>query len=120
MVNLFKTKFVEKNKNIIFALIICFVITVLAVSGLYVCPYRFVLGIPCPCCGMTRALKAVISGNISKSFEYHPMWPIAVVGVVIHVLCEFKIIIISKKWSYIGLYFIAISLIVCYIFRMFW
>ena len=39
------------------------------------CPMRTVLGIPCPGCGMTRAVCAVLAGDVSSAFSHHPLWP---------------------------------------------
>ncbi|MCF0146109.1 MAG: DUF2752 domain-containing protein [Eubacterium sp.] len=37
------------------------------------CPLRYVFGIPCPGCGMTHALGAFLTGDLSASLSYHPM-----------------------------------------------
>lgn len=38
------------------------------------CPIRFVLGIPCPGCGITRALFSAVSFDFGMAFAYHPLW----------------------------------------------
>ena len=38
------------------------------------CPIRFALGIPCPGCGITRALLSAITFNFEMAFAYHPLW----------------------------------------------
>ncbi len=58
------------------------VLAVLAVAFLYVvlhftgigCPIRFMTGISCPGCGMTRALFAAATFHFRKAFAYHPLW----------------------------------------------
>jgi hypothetical protein len=37
------------------------------------CPVRTLLQIPCPGCGMTRALKCLLQGDLAGSFAMHPM-----------------------------------------------
>lgn len=39
----------------------------------YHCPLRAITGIPCPGCGMTTALKQLLSGEVQASFHTHPM-----------------------------------------------
>lgn len=40
------------------------------------CPTRLVLSVPCPTCGMTRAARAVLSGDFQTATALHPLWPI--------------------------------------------
>ena len=37
------------------------------------CPLDYLLGIPCPCCGMTRAFKSMVSLDLMASLSYHPL-----------------------------------------------
>jgi hypothetical protein len=36
------------------------------------CPLRTVTGIPCPFCGMTRGVTALVHGHVSAAFAYNP------------------------------------------------
>jgi hypothetical protein len=36
------------------------------------CPLRTVTGIPCPFCGMTRGVTALVHGQVSSAFSYNP------------------------------------------------
>ena len=38
------------------------------------CVFLYFLGIPCPGCGMTRALAAVLRGDAASAFSFHPLW----------------------------------------------
>lgn len=37
-----------------------------------VCPLRETTGIPCPFCGMTRAVTAAVRGDLAASLRYNP------------------------------------------------
>ncbi len=55
---------------------------VLAVITLYIaffatgigCPIKFITGISCAGCGMTRAYLALLRLNFSEAFHYHPLF----------------------------------------------
>ncbi|HKA92485.1 MAG TPA: DUF2752 domain-containing protein [Acidimicrobiia bacterium] len=36
------------------------------------CPLRTVTGVPCPFCGMTRGVTALVHGQVSAAFSYNP------------------------------------------------
>ena len=38
------------------------------------CPIRYVTGIPCPGCGLTRAYWAVLHLDFAAAFSYHPLF----------------------------------------------
>jgi hypothetical protein len=39
-----------------------------------VCPMRLVLHAPCPSCGLTRAFRAVLQGDLATATRMHPLW----------------------------------------------
>jgi hypothetical protein len=45
---------------------------VLPVHPPSVCPLRTTTGIPCPFCGMTRAVVAAVHGHLGASLRYNP------------------------------------------------
>ncbi len=49
-----------------------------------VCGFKALTGLPCPGCGMTRALSSLLVGDVSSAFYFHPLVFVllAVVGVV--------------------------------------
>lgn len=47
------------------------------------CPIRFVTGIPCPGCGMTRAWLSLLSGNEAAAFAFHSLFLLAPVSVAL-------------------------------------
>lgn len=46
----------------------------LLVLALVGCPVKFLTGISCPCCGMTRAYLSALRLDVVTAFTYHPMW----------------------------------------------
>ncbi len=49
------------------------VYAVLAAIG-HGCPIRFVTGIPCPGCGLSRAYLALLKLDFAGAFHYHPLF----------------------------------------------
>ena len=57
------------------------IITIAAVAGFYLilfsqgitCPIKYVTGISCACCGMTRAWISLAGGDLQRAFSYHPL-----------------------------------------------
>jgi hypothetical protein len=37
-----------------------------------VCPFRLATGLPCPTCGSTRALAALVAGHLARSLALNP------------------------------------------------
>ena len=37
------------------------------------CPFRLLTGYPCPGCGISRSIGALIQGNVSLSLSLHPL-----------------------------------------------
>ena len=45
------------------------------------CPIKYVTGISCPGCGMSRACFSAVRGEFADAFAYHPLWvalPVAI------------------------------------------
>ena len=41
-------------------------------AGVPVCLFRALSGLPCPGCGLTRALSSLVQGHPAAAFSYHP------------------------------------------------
>ncbi len=74
-------------------------IFLVAALGFYKCPLDFVFGIPCPMCGITRALLSVFRGDFGKAFYYHPLWPLFPLAVILYVLYSLRIIRVSRRFA---------------------
>lgn len=46
------------------------------------CPFRWATSLPCPFCGMTRGLAALLHGRIVEAIEHHPFSPLALAGIL--------------------------------------
>ncbi len=57
------------------------VIAVIAIANALfgrICPSRFLLGIPCPGCGLTRAFVLLFQGKIVEATIMHPYWIVVI------------------------------------------
>ena len=42
------------------------------------CPMRVLLHVPCPTCGVTRATRLALHGDLSGATHMHPLWMLVV------------------------------------------
>ncbi len=81
------------------------------------CPLRYLTGIPCPGCGMTRAALALLRLDFADAFSWHPM----IFAIVPYALVT-GILLLTKKTSLHRLLPSAIVLAGCmvivYVIRM--
>jgi len=83
-----------------------------------VCISSLIVGIPCPGCGITRAAKYLLTGQLRKSFEMHPLLILVIIGIILYfVLIKFsqKARLIINTYAIICL----IIFIIFYIYRMY-
>ena len=65
------------------------------------CPIRALLGIPCPGCGMTRALLCLLRLDFAAAFSYHKMfWSVPLLYLCF--LCDGRLF--PQKWQNALLY----------------
>ena len=79
------------------------------------CPIKYLFGISCPGCGMTRATVSALFGDIAMAFTYHPMWIILPPSLIIFIL-----LYIYEMNKQLEVFFIAFAsaLIITYIIRI--
>jgi hypothetical protein len=41
-------------------------------AGIQICFFRYLTGLPCPGCGLTRSLSCILHGDFARGYEYHP------------------------------------------------
>jgi hypothetical protein len=56
------------------------------------CPLRATTGIPCPLCGMTRAVVAAVRGDVGASLRYNP-------GGVLLVALAVVVAVVGWRWE---------------------
>ena len=68
----------------------CLLKTLLAVAVAFLfafgCPIYEITGILCPCCGVTRAWLAFLTGQFYLAFQYHGLFPLIPLIGVLYVL----------------------------------
>lgn len=106
-----------KEKNELLYLTLCLTVYLALTSLLNItCLIKYITGVSCPGCGMTRALKSLIVFDFSKAFYYHPLVffiiPIAVLLLVFTVNKMYK----TRK---IFITFTATLFMVVYAYRLF-
>ena len=80
------------------------------------CPIKFITGISCAGCGMSRAWMAFLQLDIAKAFEYHPLFWLVPIAVIV-LLCKSKINIKIYK---IIIFTIIIMFAIVYMSRLIW
>ncbi len=43
--------------------------------SLWFCPFRAIAGLPCPGCGLTRAVSSLVAGRWEDALQFHPFVP---------------------------------------------
>lgn len=64
-------------------------VAVMSVTGIG-CPIKYLTGISCAGCGMTRALLCALSLNFEEAFAYHPLWAALIPVCVMLAVLEIK------------------------------
>ena len=76
-------KIFKDYSSAVFAVLIIVLFYLLLFCLGITCPIKFLFGISCPGCGMTRAWLHVLRFDFLGAFSYHPLWiclPLFVVG----------------------------------------
>lgn len=103
-----------KKNDVFFMVIVIFALYVfLAVLGIG-CPIKFLTGISCAGCGMTRGWKALLHLDVQKAFFYHPLFWTPPVIVVLFALKNK----INVKIYKACLYIIILAFLIVYLCRI--
>lgn len=79
------------------------------------CPIKFLTGISCAGCGMTRAWTALLHLDFKTAFYYHPLFLLPFVFLIIYIFKEQ----INKKIFNILIFTICALFVIVYIYRLF-
>ncbi|MCR4843026.1 MAG: DUF2752 domain-containing protein [Eubacterium sp.] len=79
------------------------------------CPIKYVTGVSCLGCGMTRAWLAVLRLDFSAAFYYHPLFWLVPIGVVWFVYRRR----IPKKVYNAGVFTFCALFVIVYVVRLF-
>lgn len=96
---------------------IILVLGFVTISGIG-CPFRFLTGIPCAGCGMTRAYWSLLSLDFKQAFYYHPLFGTIPLLLFLFILKETKRL--KEGIFYAFLILIGILFFVVYILRLFY
>ena len=79
------------------------------------CPIKFITGISCPGCGMSRACISALRFDFASAFHYHPLW--IMIPFAAALLIVFKAMKKQKLFN-ITLYICAAVMLVTWLCRM--
>ncbi len=105
----------KNNKRIIFIVLISIAIWIILLKLFSnctgtICLIRGTIGVPCPTCGMTRAIKSFIRLNIEDALYYNPLFFMPFILILVSIF--------KRKYIKVTATICAITLIIVYIFRM--
>ena len=81
------------------------------------CLWVLLFGIPCPFCGLTRAVGSLCTLNVTQAFALHPLWPLLPVGLILFGLWRYRFPRLKLVWwLFVGLS--AAAFIAVYVWRM--
>lgn len=83
------------------------------------CPMLLITGIPCPGCGMSRALLLLLMGHPAESVKMHPLAPL-VLAILFYV--GWNRYVIGRKSKMITFFIVigVVLLVICYLIRMYY
>lgn len=112
-------KFIKNKKisallSVLSAALLYFFLVIISGSDSF-CYIKIVTGIPCPGCGMTRALFSFLSLEFSKAFFYHPLFPLVLIFPFMFIFRKNRLVNRinknSKFWQAILVLFVSLWLI---------
>ena len=105
---------VKKHSNKVLAGIIACSLSI--VYAIYGCPIKYITGISCMGCGMTRAFLAAGKMHFVEAYHYHPLWPLVIVWIPLYIFRKK----INKNLFNVLIGITVIAFVVVYLYRMFY
>ena len=90
----------------------------IVIGAIYIlihCPIKYITGIACPGCGMTRAYISLLKLDVAKSFYYHPLWPIPIMYLFVYYFFRNK----NRKVYNFFVCIVIMLFILVYFYRLF-
>jgi hypothetical protein len=109
--------FLKKHGSAVFACLLIIGLYGLMFAFGITCPIRYVFGVSCPGCGMTRACISALRLDFTAAFAYHPLWVLMVPTAVFIVLCRWRG---WRRALHVGVMAVALLLCAVYVLRMVW
>lgn len=82
------------------------------------CPIKFLTGISCPGCGMTRAVLAAIQLKFHEAFYYHPLFFLVPLIMVLYLFEDYlKPLYVKYLWGVISIAFLTVYFLRLFIFK---
>ena len=104
----------KKHREVL-CLLLCIVVYFIVTSLFDItCIIKYLSGISCPGCGMTRAVKSLIFFDFSKAFYYHPL-----VFLLLPIAAAFFVVRKNTKARNILIYIVAVIFLLVYFYRLF-
>ncbi len=63
------------------------------------CALRMITGLPCPTCGMTRATRFALHGDLAAATHMHPLWFVVLPALAAIVVAEGIAFARSGRWG---------------------
>lgn len=104
----------KQNKDAVSAVMAVVLLYALMGSLGITCPIKFVTGVSCAGCGMTRAWLALLSGNIDLACYYHPLFFMPPAALLLFYFRKRM----PKTFFYSFLFIIAAFFVIVYAYRM--
>lgn len=101
----------RKRLTLAAVLVLAFAVSALTIG----CPIKFFTGIPCPGCGMSRAVVSCLRFDFDAAFHFHPLFPLAPV-VVAYIIFGDRL---SRRVNTAVGVIIAAAFIAVYVYRIF-
>ena len=60
-------------KPLIVISVVILIYAILQIIGI-TCPIKYIFGVSCPGCGMTRAVISAVTFKFERAFFFHPLW----------------------------------------------
>lgn len=101
-------------RSAILVVFACFVVFVFD----YHCPFQAIFSLPCPGCGMTRALIALLQGHLALSIQWHFMLIPSLFLLGLYLVLRLKKKESLKTWQNLILYTWVFLMLIYWIWRL--